>query len=253
MVNLGTTLALPSFAVQEEWTAARNQYTGMTNAGKDLFGQDIWNKIDVWYDQDTPEKKNAYISRNPEVQQALDWKAGYIANNRLLAAYYDGIGNIENYYKGIMRKDITNKLGEDIWSIMQDYNYMNTWGDANQAKNFKRQHPEIQKYYDLSDKWYATIDRKVADYSKNVPKGQGPILQQLSGELSIGQQDITKALNTPQLSWEDVASQMPQDLLEAVAGYYSGGEFTYAQETRLDRIAKQFGIDRYQLIQLAGR
>lgn len=254
MVDIGAMLDIPDNATRDEWTAVRSEYAAMNRRAEAMFGAGVWDKVSTWYDIPTRAGQDDYLRQHPEIQQALDFKAGSVAGSPLLSAYYDGVAQLDKYYQGKMRTEAEQMFGADFWKELDAY-YVNR--DAMPSKEFsawQKQHPNIKRYFELRDKWDVAINRKLDEFSRRIPEAKAFQLREAQGEMSIGAQDITTYAEQQPLQWRDVQGDIPTDLQDALSAYYeSGTNLSFANRTRLEQIAKRLGISVDELILLAGQ
>ena len=213
------------------------------------FGSDIMDKIDAWYAFENPNDKDMYLRNHPEVQDAMDFKAGQVADTPILAAYYDGLGNIENYWAGEKRKDVLAKLGADYFDLLKQRELMFT---KSEIAAFDRAHPQLKKYSALSKKWEAFIQRKILDYGKTLPVGKSSVLQN-ADMTSTGQQAISQSLTpAPKVKWQDIAYMVPDSLKSAIGEYIQNDKpISATQKTVLNRVAKSLDLTADELLAAA--
>jgi hypothetical protein len=240
MISIGTTLAVPSYATQQEWTQAKNAYTSLNDRIAGQLGSDIWDKVDAWYQLETPDLKDAYVRTNPEVGQAMDAKAAAIANDPLLAAYYNGLNNITLYWEGEKRKDVMAKLGADYYDILRERAAIL---DPKLVKRFDAQHPQLKKYAKINTQWIATIERKLLEYRLNLPEKQASGIQNVP-MTSTGQQEIVTALQQkPVVEWQTIQPIAPTMLQNALYKYFTAQRpLTSSEKSALNRTAAFMGI-----------
>lgn len=256
IVDIGATLDVPSNAVRQEWTLAKNEYLKMGVVAKKQFGDNIDELVNGFYAQNT-DSKNQYLTQHPTVQQYLDWKAQYVVQEPLLATYYNGMGQIRNYYDGKFRAEAEKTFGSDVYQTVADYYAMKDTRPQKEYDAYYRQHPEIKKYFTLKDKWDVFINNKVVDFGKMLPEG---IPSQVRPDdpqgsaASLGQQDLQSSLQSQGPQWKDVAPSIASDLKNDIAVYFQSGKaLSYTASQRLTRIAKQMNMSLDDFLTFAGQ
>jgi hypothetical protein len=252
IVDLGAILNVPDNATRREWTAASNAYTGLTARMEDIWGKDITTLIDGYYilgeDRDA---KDAYLAAHPEVTQAMDWKSATTMNDPLLAAYYGGISMVENFYKGNMYKTIEDELGADIWDKWDEYWAIKDAGGK--YKDYWKQHPELERYTALKDRYNEIIARQISESVKALPEGKAPPLRDAAPE-SIGEQDLFNQLTTPvvtpyDFTWADWQEQLSPQVSNLVMDYIMhGDDLPRAASASLDDLADELNLASGDLI-----
>lgn len=256
IVDIGATLDVPPNAVRQEWTLAKNEYLKMGVVAKNQFGSNIDELVNGFYAQDT-DSKNQYLTQHPTVQQYLDWKAQYVVQEPLLATYYNGMGQLRNYYDGKFRAEAEKTFGPDVYQTVADYYTMKDTRPQKEYDAYYRQHPEIKKYFTLKDKWDVFINNKVVDFGKMLPEGipsqVRPDAPQGSAA-SLGQQDLQSSLQNQAPQWKDVAPSIASDLKNDIAVYFQSGKaLSYTTSQRLTRIAKQMNMSLDDFLTFAGQ
>jgi hypothetical protein len=256
ILNIAATLEIPTDVTRAEWTQAKNAYSGLTTEAKEQFGDSIMDLVDGYYAAKTKSYQagDAYLEKHPDVEQYMNWRSERIINSPLLSAYYGGASMVENYQKSRMYADIEQKVGKDIFDIIDQYNDLKTYGTPADVKAFNRQYKaRINQYYDLKDEWQLTIDQQVAQLGASLPEGQGvSIREDIRG---LGAEQLAGALQGPeQPSYEEFQAQIPEHVLSLVEDYITQGErLPESAEKQLDRLANELGYESGQdLIQAIG-
>ena len=249
MVGIGALLDIPPQATRTEWSAASSAYRTMADAGESLFGESIWDEVDLFYQQDN---KDVWLQSHPQVQAVLDWKAQYVLASPLLSAYYGGEEIFYRYYRGQMLKDMTNQLGGDILVEMQTYWDLTRYGNQEDVNAYKRLHPNISKYYDIYDKWQVKIDLSINKLLKTLPEGEGIVLRK-EKQQSIAGQDLLAAQQPP-LTWNDWKGMLSSSAEDALLAYFkNGAPIPYFTEKQLTSIAEDRGTSYGQLLSAIGQ
>ena len=252
VVSLGASLDLPELSTRKEWAAASVEYGKMMDVGKKLFGEDIWDRLDMSYTmRDEGINSNAefqsYLDRNPDVEMTMRWRDMYVLQNHLLSAYYGGQEKLRDYYKGVMYQEIENELGKNIWKTWSFYWALQNTGQGEEAAAYKKQHPELKKYSEIKKEKMAEIQELMVEYGEQLPEGQDIRLRVTEEVGSFGEQQIRDFLNQPQtraytksewveiigaeetqmaiLIWEDV--DIPQDIISHLRGIADSLDMTY--------------------------
>ncbi len=254
IVSLGATLDLPPIATRKEWAAAGIEYGKMMDFGKKLFGEDIWDKLDMSYAmRDEGINSNVefqnYLDNNPDVEQVMKWRDMQVLRNPLLAAYYGGQEKLRDYYKGIMYQEIENELGKNVWKTWSVYWSFVDSGQAEEAKAYKKQHPELKQYSEMKKEKMAVIQEQMLEYGEKLPEGQDMRLRQAEEVESFGEQQLRDFFAEPQtrsytkaewveiigkeetqaaiLIWEDI--DVPQDIVNHLQGIAESMDMTYEE------------------------
>jgi hypothetical protein len=141
ILNLGAALDVPSDATRSEWTEARNRYNALLRRAEERYGSDIWARVDRYLSapgESGPEReaRRMILNQDPQIEQALDFRAREILGDPILSLYYGSIAQIENYYRNRMY-DEAERRWPGIWDTWDAY-----YAASNQ-REFWRQHPEL--------------------------------------------------------------------------------------------------------------
>jgi hypothetical protein len=252
IVDLGAILNVPDNATRREWTAASNAYNILAGRMEEIWGKEITAKIDRFYEfEDDYEGKDAFIAANPDVTQAMDWRSATIMNDPLLAAYYAGISTVENFYKGNMRKTLTDEFGAGIHDTWDEY-----WDIKNSGgkySDFWKKHPELERYMEVKARYEEIIARQITESVKALPEGKAPPLRDAAPE-SIGEQDLYKQITQPvvtpyDFTWADWQEQLSPQVSNLILDYLlTGDDLPRAAENQLDALAEELDLPSGSLI-----
>ena len=258
ILTMSAVLEIPTDMTREEWTTAKNAYADMQTDAKRRFGSNILDTLDGYYQAKTVgyDAADAFLELHPEVSDYMNWKAERVMGSPLLSAYYGGASMIEGYYRSQMYSDIEEKLGPDVFTIIDEYNDLKTYGTEQEYKNFYKQNKRaISAYYDLKDEWYIIIDQNVAKLSANIPEGQGATIREDYDVTSPTQTELVGAV-TPQqqMTYQDFQDRIPERVLNLVQDYiFNGQPLPPSVEKQLGRLAGDFGYgNASDLIQSIG-
>jgi hypothetical protein len=172
MLDIAGFLDLPDGATRREWEGAKSEFRDMKSAAEELFGEDIWEKIDVFYGK-PDDQKDAYIKANPDVQAALNWKDATVITNPVLAPYYTSIDRIEKYLNRQMYEAIEDELGEDIWDKWEVYHRLKDM-KASDARKYYKATPELKRYGEIKDEWGPQVGAALIRLSEMIPEARPP-------------------------------------------------------------------------------
>lgn len=258
VLDISAILEVPSDMTRKEWLSAKNTYKTAMEDAKTQFGDDIWDKVDGYYQAKTKsyEAADAYLQKHPEVQQALDWKSERVMQSPLLSAYYGGANVIESYYRSQMYSDIEKQMGKEVFELVNEYNDIKTYGTPAEIKQFYNQNKaEIKQYYALRDQWQATIDQNVVQLASQIPEAEGATIRPDADLSSLGAQDLAQSLQPEQqMTFEDFQAVVPTHTMNIVQDYLESGEkITESAQKQLERLARELGYaDATDLIQAIG-
>ncbi len=259
IMDLAATLEIPSDATRQEWTDAKNAYTKLTEEGKKMFGEGIWDEVNEYYTLKIADRDaaNDYLDSHPEVSAAMDWKAERIFSSPLLSAYYGSIGTLEGYLKSQMYTEIEGTLGQDFFDVLDEYNRLKTYGTNDEVKAFYKIHKDkIKTYHQILDTWQVAIDKAIVNFTVHVPDVDSKVRQDFDPlTASAGAQDLAAGLQQPYVrsmtEWQTI---LTPELLRLVVEHFTAGEvLEYEIQQKLDRIAYDLGYENGDaLVQAVG-
>jgi len=236
ILDLSALLDMPDRATQTAWDASRSGYGRMRELGKDQFGEDIWERVDVFYAllAEDPDAANAYIKSAPAVEQAMDWQQRTVMSSPLLAPYYTSAERIEKYLKGEMYDQAAKVYGEDLWDYFDVYYRLKDIDDK-AARKYWKEHPHLEEYIKFRDLTLESIDERVARLGALIPKALPPIYREEQDEEFLPVDDKEAWIEDQILSYlED--------------GYGAYFETTQAQPDPTVLLQAPGGLELYNLI-----
>jgi hypothetical protein len=242
MVNIGAMLAVPDYATRQEWSKAKTAYSNMNNELVKAFGYDIQDKIQNYFEQD-PEKRDAYLSIHPEVQQALQYQDAAKLTDPNLRKYYGGIEVIRRYAWAQMYNKLTEKYGPDILKEADTYTTLKDLLLDKDAKAYIKAHPELGKYYGDKAKMTPDVLQNIAKWGAMIPE-QG--IATSTGNTPVGstQQGIQDYLNPePQVTIQDYQQMLGPNMSNLLTAHFAENKALPAAVTKtLDYQARNFGF-----------
>lgn len=264
IVDLGAILEIPDDATRQEWDEAKNRRGEINTKLKVVFGEDIFDKIDMWYGMlgETPEERmeaDAYARQNPDVEATIQAQRYLMMQNPVIMAYYGGLDMIERYWKGVMYNKAEEKYGVDIWDTQRKYWDYRDAGQNADAKSWLKQHPELKKYWTFRKRYQKIIDQQIISAGSKLREGKPFSLrdEELKGFL---QEDIAEKLMVlnrekalEQVAPEDWQAQIGGFAFEYIIKYlFENKPIPKMGESLLEREAAELGISADRLIQLVG-
>lgn len=239
MVDIGTTFNIPSNASREEWTAVRTLYKSIDPQLQQQFGEDILDKIDMFYSIEDRKLANLYMDANPEVGQAMDLRTQMIASNPVLNQYYGGIDTIERHYTNVMYDALEKKYGEEIFDLESVYYELLTTKEKNQ---FKKQYPQLVSYFDDKKKMKEQNFQELVRFGELLPSR--PDLIGNTPENPTQQALTNFASPAPKITFDQWSQIIGEPMTNIVVDYYQNGvDIPYVAQQRLDRLAEDYGYD----------
>lgn len=248
---LGSLLQVPDDATKAEWNEARTRYKQVEADAIELFGEDIWDRVDMYYaakgeDQASRDRASAILDADPEIDAALQFKSGAVLGDPTLMAYYGSMNMIEGFLKGQMYDQIEKELGPEVWDTWDEYWRMKEAGENYQA--FKRQHPELARYGEIKDEWAARITDYMVQLAGKIPE-RVPASLRPEGDFSslaaeevmrLSQQQVSPVANFTPEDWQaQLGGSLYRLSLDAILG---DRQLTTAAKQALDDQADAMGI-----------
>ncbi len=177
VMQLSALLAIPDQMTRRDWTQAKNSYSEMLIQGEAIFGEDIWQKVDLYYaafDENNQDAMRNFLRANPIVQEALDFKQMVVNGNPMLSSYYSSAEKLEKFYKGQFYQTVEQVFGEDIWDKWSVYHELREMDENNAANRYYDEHPELKGYQELRDEVLPLIDTKIIELAGLIDKPKGP-------------------------------------------------------------------------------
>ena len=177
VMQLNAILAIPDPVSVRDWTKAKNSYSNMMQLGETVFGEDIWQKVDLYYaafDEENQDDMRNFIRANPIVEEALNFKQMTINGDPLLQTYYGGVEKLEKFYKGQFYQTAEQVFGEGIWDKWSVYHQLKDMGETKATNKFFKDNPELKGYLALRDDVMPVIDEKVTELGKQIQPTRGP-------------------------------------------------------------------------------
>jgi hypothetical protein len=254
IVDLGARLDMPDTATREEWNEVKNRYTAIDDGIEEIWGEDMQDRISLFFKFENKEDGYAYLDENPDVQEAMNWKDAQIINDPLMKAYYSSIDKIERYYNNMMYSQMEEKFGADIWDVEQGYYDAKL---TNTQKQYLKQHPELKQMWDAKDIYKQLINGAIIRAADNTVEVRMPRLRPTVPE-SMGEIGVDMGLGAQaqertvyDYTWDDFAPLMSDPMQRLVIDAATSGEdLSYAAQGQMDYIAEQLGIDGEMLLML---
>jgi hypothetical protein len=247
IATVGSVLDIPANSTRMEWDSARTSYAGMQTIVKTRYGEDIYDKIDLYYQQIDQTAKDIYMEKFPEVSEAMNYQNELIINQPILSKYYGGIDTVNRYWISVMYDMLRNELGGDVMLDWQVY-YQKQQEDAvygtKTAAEFKRDHPVMQQYTDRKKELQAWVNQQVMRVSAMLPPGPTFTLRPDMNTQAIGSQELLTAITPkPTMTWKQWQGILSEPMQRLILNSIQTGEpLEYVAQTQLDYMASQYGF-----------
>lgn len=252
ITDLAAIYKMPAYATKQEWNQARDAYGEMYEGAKTEFGDDIWDKVSVYYDK-LDESKQAgadYAEKFPEVYDALNYKKQTIAFDPMLYKYYGSIETIDSYWDGVVRQKLYDEFGEDIAQKWDQY-YTLKLTDSKAASQYMKAHPELKQYSARKTELSTQANQQFVNMAQYLPdRPQVDIREDFVPE-SPAQQLLADAVNPPSdiPTWSQWQEVLNDPMQEYVIQYWQTGEMPAVARSELEYLT---GMDFNQAIRLVG-
>jgi hypothetical protein len=225
IVDFAAVLDIPDGATKAEWSRVTSAYSAIWTDMERQFGSDIGDRISDYYRAgDDRDKSEAILEADPEIGEALDYKALAVMSDPSLAPYYSGIYQIRTYWEGVRDDEIERSLGADIWDLQTEYNRRRTAGESPQA--YLAEHPEIRQINKIKDAYAPIIAQKVVEFGSHLR--EVPVATRDTEAASYGQEQIRAGLEgretgLPQIPWSEWQQLLGPSLSRLVEDYAIDG------------------------------
>jgi hypothetical protein len=250
IINLAAMLKMPEYASRQEWTSSRQYYSEMKDEISSLFGEDIWHKVDAFYQmkQDNPDMADLFMTHHPEIRSALAYQDNRIVGNPALYKYYGSLDTIDRTLNAKLRDQLTSKYGEYIYDVY--YAYLDIL-DPQVRRDFRKKYPDLNNFM---DDYFSTRDQfttQVTQIGSFLPSRTGVELRPDFQPGSQLQQTMAGGTGfmTPEKAWNSVSPAMQEQLRYH---WLEGDPLSKPAESYLQYISESLGIDPEQLLQLTG-
>jgi len=180
VMQLGALLDVPPDATRRDWDRASQEYSDMMAHGEKVFGEDIWQKVDLYYasfDESNQDAMRNFLKANPIVQEALDFKQMTINGSPSLMTYYGSVEKLEKFYKGQFYQTVEQVFGDNIWDKWSVYHELKDMGETKAANKYFKDNPELKGYLVMRDEMLPIIDQKVLELGDTIEERQGPFFR----------------------------------------------------------------------------
>jgi hypothetical protein len=234
-IDIGAILAMPDAPTREDWGDAKDQYKQMNNVLVEQFGEGILELMSDYYNDPNP---SVFLDDNPDVKAAMQMKDAIVTNNPKLMQYYGGINTMERYYNAMMERDLAKVYGANIRDVEAIYYDLLT---TEEQKAYKKQHPELAKYWDDKKVYKDKLDRRIVVFGSNLPPRPTPQLRPDKPQNPNVPQAALQNLTQPQRSWQDWQQELGGPMTDLIKEYWAGEKLPYPVKSKLDFEAEKYG------------
>jgi len=177
ILQLAAILDIPDGATRAEWNASSGLYKQMLARGKQQFGDDIWDRVDIYFSVYDPENRavgEAYLKAHPDVAEAMDWKQYMVMSTPLMGAYYTSAERIRKFYTQEMKEIAVGLFGEDLFNHFDVWTRLKEAGESKAAKKYWDDHPQLAAYTKFKKEQALLIDARVDAIGNLIPEASPP-------------------------------------------------------------------------------
>jgi hypothetical protein len=236
IVDAAALLAIPSYTTKSDWTNARLLYKAMQTQVTQSFGEDIYDKIDTYYQIPNRDQAKLFLDANPEVSAAMDMQTGIITNTPNLMKYYGGIDTLDRYYNGKVFDQLDKEFGADMPKKEQEYFNLKLSEAAGNVpkgtyKKFAKDN-NLYAYWDRKDELKQEALHKIVELGSKLPD---------TPQAQFRSDAVNAPAQAPQINWQ---AALGPDLLELIQMSYQNGEpLPDVAQSELDYQASRLGYD----------
>jgi hypothetical protein len=193
--DMSVVIEIPPESTQHDYNVARIRNMQLNEYLKQQYGEDIINRMNALYDIESVDvaSRQKYLQDNPDVQEALDTKSKEILSDEILNNYYGGIDALENYLQYQKRGEATKLFGDDIFDLVNKYFQVGKMGYD--AKAFKDDYPQVDKYLDWNDEQTKIIQGEIDTWGQtHLPATAKNIVNPMAIMNSVGQKNLAQYL-----------------------------------------------------------
>lgn len=240
MIDAGAMLALPSDTTRAEWVNAKDQYKGMQESLKLKYGDDILEKISLYYGEDDKKQAKLFLETNQDVSQALDEQTALIANNPTLMQYYGGLNTIEAYYNAQMYDKLEKQFGVEVLDAAREYSSSAT---SKERKAELKDQFNLDEYWDTKSKIKDENLRIVVEFGSKLPDSPLPNLRTDTLPENPTQAELAQyAQPQPQVTFDQWSGIIGPEMTDHILGYWNENKnLTSYDKKELDYQAAQYG------------
>lgn len=236
VMDLSVMLKIPDASTRLEWTEARTTYSTVYKTIEEQLGEDIWDKVSLYYDlkEDDYQSAVAFGQLHPEIFQAQQMKREAVVNTPILSAYYGGVETIETYLSGRIRQQLSDKYGPDIYAIQTGYY------DAPNPRAYLAAHPELKAFWSDKHRMEKESEKDFIRFALNLPKAKPAQFQEGFAPQSYTQEMLFESLSQKDEipTWGKISRGMPDWLQQEIAQYAAyGGQVSKRAQNQLDYLA----------------
>lgn len=253
--DLGTMLAIPDGATQDEWQEVRLRNDTLYDTAEQKFGEDVVGLVDAYwklYGSD-PEAAKQLRNRNPVINEYQDYLSLAKINDPLLAKYYGSFDNLSYIAKGNVYEKLDAKYGPEYDVVYSTYQEMKL-SDPKAAAKFYKEHPEI-KEYGKDKAYYKALEaerlimwgdrlpeREAApEWRPDIPQPEAMSPQQQQIYSGFGAEAQPEYYRFDRKEWEAYMSPAMINLVEDYA--LRNEELSYQAENSLEYQLRDLDID----------
>lgn len=239
--DIGYILAIPENATRQEWTEAKRVYGEMKVFLQGQYGEDIFDKINQFYDLDDTDLQEQYLDAHPEVEEALTQQQYISISNPTLNKYYGGFDTTERYLTTLSNKELERKYGEETVNKEQEYYSLLT---SKERKAFENANPDFKAYLKEKKEKQKEIEERLKGMQFYVPPSP-----ELQGNVPMSETQEALSQQIPQAPpMEFWQQQFGDALYEHMMDYMNGAKISSYARRELEYKARELGMSYDELV-----
>lgn len=248
VLDLGAMLKMPDGATKQEWNEARDANEAIYANLKTEFGDDIWDKVNAYYELKDTNQQLAFQFReaHPEITGVLSRRQELLMNDPKAFEYFGSIDGVENYFNGRVRAQLKEEFGDLAPNWAEYFDIKLT--DPAAAKQYWNAHPELKAYSERKAELEFESNQAYVSVASRLPEREYLELRPDFEAMSAEQENLANQLQNPAQmpTWDEVKNVAGNDFSPSmqmlIQAYYNDGtELSKGANSQLEYLASRYG------------